>query len=512
MLKGLCRTQGWPDPGYLIDPMRERAIRRAVSRTDARISISLREIEQADFILVVGADPINEAPMSALALRQAFRTGASIVVIDPRPVFLPLNFETLTVRPDELDLCLSVILKKAVNPSTAEKTGTEALRFYEALPDTYTPDPLINNRLMEIAQGLKQSHRPVIVCGTDIVRPTTPTLAADLVLLLQAQEQQAGLFYLLPGANSFGAALLSPPDRSFLKTLEAMEKGEIAGLILTETDPFRFFPDRTRLERALKKLDCLLVMDYLPSASVRQAHFFLPTQTVFEAGGHFINQEGRVQWAPAIYHGGLPLEQVSGGGHPPRQFRQDIPGGEPRPAWNILSELSHLLSPGSDLSLDTLWTELAHENPIFSPLQGLNPPEDEIRLFSPQTRENLFPLTESLPPDKKVSSPDQIELLLVEWTFATEELSTYSEPIREVEEKPHLTISTEEGTRLGLQKGDRAILSLDGGPLEVAIDLNDHLAAGVMILPRHEQLAWQKITNFPIRLTPDRIQKSRGRI
>ena len=179
---------------------------------------------------------------------------------------------------------------------------------------------------------MKQSRRPVIVCGTDIVRQTTPALAFELVLLLQARGQQAGLFYLLGEANAFGAALLSSPGVSFLKTLEAIEKGSVAALILVECDPFRLFPDRSRLEQALGKLDFLLVMDFLPSPSARQADIFLPTQTLFEAGGSFVNQEGRVRWAAPVYRGGTPVEQLSAGGHPSRLFREDIPGGEPRPA------------------------------------------------------------------------------------------------------------------------------------------------------------------------------------
>ena len=57
----------------------------------------MHEIEDADFVVVVGADPLNEAAMSALAIRQAARKEAAVVVIDPRPVSLPLDFEHIAV-------------------------------------------------------------------------------------------------------------------------------------------------------------------------------------------------------------------------------------------------------------------------------------------------------------------------------------------------------------------------------------------------------------------------------
>ncbi len=91
MLKRFCRTLGWTEPRYFTVPSQERKVRAAVSRLEAGLAVSLRELEAADFILVAGADPVNEAPMLALALRQAWRRGGQVVVLDPRPVALALR-------------------------------------------------------------------------------------------------------------------------------------------------------------------------------------------------------------------------------------------------------------------------------------------------------------------------------------------------------------------------------------------------------------------------------------
>ena len=110
--------------------------------------------------------------------------------------------------------------------------------------------------------------------------------------------------------------------------------------MVVESDPFWSFPDQERLKQALDRVDLLLVMDYLPSRTARLAHIFLPTRTVFETETGFVNQEGRVQFATAAHCGGIPISQVAAGNHPPRVFRHDIPGGEPRPAWEILAKLA----------------------------------------------------------------------------------------------------------------------------------------------------------------------------
>jgi NADH-quinone oxidoreductase subunit G len=322
-----------------MDQSEERKVKDAVSRLDGRRAVSMTEIEGADFILGVGVDPINEAPMLAMAMRQAQRNGENVAMIDPRPLFLPFEFDHFPVAVADLNHCLSVAVKGAVDGSKVEKLGAEALQFFDALPNDYSSNPLMQDRLLALGQRLKQSQRPVIVCGTDIVQETTPGLSADLVLLLQFTKQAAGLFYIMPGPNAYGAALLSSPDGSARQIIEDMESGRIKALLLMESDPFWAFPDRERLLKALDSLDLLLVLDYLPSSSAERAHILLPTTTAFErVGSVFINQEGRAQFSPPVHEGGLPISMVSGGKECHSRGRAENGGGDPlRPCINHCS-------------------------------------------------------------------------------------------------------------------------------------------------------------------------------
>ena len=110
---------------------------------------------------------------------------------------------------------------------------------------------------------------------------------------------------------------------------------------------------------------------------------------------------------------------------------------------------------------------------------------------------------------RKIPAPDDsLELLLVDRTFGTEEMSSYSSSLRETVSNPSLILPAEVGDRLGFRNRDTAVISLDGGPLEIALDLQEHLAAGIMVLPRQDQLVWQKIAAYPIRVPLDQIKKS----
>ncbi len=54
-------------------------------------------------------------------------------------------------------------------------------------------------------------------------------------------------------------------------------------------------------------------------------------------------------------------------------------------------------------------------------------------------------------------APDQLELLLVDWTFGTEELASYAAILHEAEAAPVLLIHPgRRRRRLGLSDGDRA--------------------------------------------------------
>jgi NADH-quinone oxidoreductase subunit G len=464
----------------------------------------MREIEKADFILAVGADPVNEAPMLALAMRQASRNGAKVVVIDPRPISLPFEFGHLPIPPQNLDLAMSLLVKGAVSRSAAESLGQEALRYYDAVPGEFAFDTLINERIAGLASRLQQSHFPVMICGMDIVHETTPQIAAHNVSLLRAAKEKAGLFYLMPGANAFGAALLSSGNHSLMEIIEAIERGSVKALALVESDPFSFFPDRQRLEQAIQKLDLLIVLDYVHSRSAQLAHILLPTTTLFETESTFINQEGRAQFSKPVYASGIPIEQVSGGDHPPRAFRKDIPGSEPKAAWQILEELADAISSVPKISINDFWVWLAKENSAFAIVRPSDSPED-IRLMPGRSSGSPF---SPVPFEKPPSPADFLELLPADWTFGTEELSAYSDTIQQVEKAPHLFMHPKDAMRADLENKDRVILHLDGGPLEIEVTVAENMTPGIMVLPRHRQLEWQKLKTIPAGIPFDRIRKS----
>jgi NADH-quinone oxidoreductase subunit G len=506
-MRALCTLRGWRGPVCFVDEMEVRKVTAAVSGLASELAVSLREMERADFILVVGADPISEAPMLALAMRQAWRHGARVVVLDPRPIELPFPFDHVALAPSAVGGYASLVVKGAVDRAAVEKLGAQAVSFYDTAPGGDAFEAEDRGRIAELAAALRESRNPLVVCGTDVVRATVPALAGALARLLHAGKERAGLFFVLPGANAFGAALVSPGGDGLDSIVEAVEAGSVRALLVVESDLFSRFPDEKRLDGALRKLDLLVVLDYIPTRTTALASILVPGQTLYEAGGCFVNQEGRVQPALPVYLGGTSILQTGGGNHPPRVFRSDIPGGKPRPVREILAELVGVMG-GREVTWKALWRQAADSVPSLGQL----PPPEEI------PEEGLRLMLASDPGGRVFSGMPKggepaagppegsLEIVLVERPFGTEELSSHSPPLQQLEGPPCLFLQADDARRLGLMDGDRVAIQAEGGTIEVPVCVKENMAKGVAFLPRHRRLQWRKLKRSPAVLAQDGLK------
>jgi NADH-quinone oxidoreductase subunit G len=505
-LARFCEILDISDPRFFLDEDMEHKVKKAVAKLDERVAVSMREIEDSDFILTMGVDPVHEAPMLSLAMRQAFRKGATVSILDPRPVSLPFEFHHLPVTIAEMDLCLNAIMKASLTASMLENMSQEARDFYRDVVERNAGPTPFQERVPILGQKLRESRRPVIVCGTDMVDQTMPSLAGNHALLLWGAKKKAGLFYVLPGPNAFGAALVSS-NREREPILDMIEKGEIRALVVVEADPFGMAMTQERWTNALETLELLVVLDYLPSRSVRESHVVFPTRTVFEtSGSSYINQEGRIQFSSPLHQGGTPVSQVSKGSHPPRNHLEQIPGGESRGAAEILAELASAIA-GKEQKTEpgNLWAWLATNAPAFEKLSESFSKGEGLRLVPEKQPIKDFSDARSREKDRR--GQEQMELLLVEQTFGTEELSIYSRFTREAEKPPCLMMNTRDANRLGLTHGDRVSLQVNGRTLEVGLQVVETVAPGVMVLPRHHGIPWQLFKAPRVSVPIERIKR-----
>jgi len=475
-LKNLCQATKWQGPVLFTDKNIAHSIKTALSCLAPEIRISMRQIEPADVILVAGADPLNEAPMTAIAMRQASREGAKIFAIDPRPLDWPFEFEHVPCAPRDIPSILKYLRKQILSPleghNPKDKTLTGEISAI-SLPDS--------KMLASVISALTQSHRPALISSTEFADEAIISETAELAQALRQMNKQAGLFYIFPQANSAGAAIIDEPQFFVSDMVEKIESDEIKALITVESDIWDSYPDRVRLTHALNRLELLVCLDCISTPFFEKANIQIPIQTVFEAGGTYINQEGRGQRISPAYAGGIPIAITGKGDHPPRVFSSGIPGGDILPAWKIIYELSGGKIPEAGEALLSSIAEVVSELPEFFKVMN----EDGVRI-------DLKKFSVSASPPASIPKSGDFLLLPVSSIFGDEPLSSFSSWLKELENPPSLWMSTADAEKLGAASGDQVRLNLKFSSIELALRVSAWIPEGILVMPRHRAIFWQQ--------------------
>ncbi|GJL72307.1 MAG: hypothetical protein NMNS01_15060 [Nitrosomonas sp.] len=261
------------------DPELEAATITAVNRIqNSDGTPSLTEMEQVDAALILG-DLTAHAPMIDLALRQAYRRGAQLTVLHNGPTPLTqFAVTTLPVPPHEMGAYLS--------------------RLHERITASPASKDVQDESTAEIAERLAAARRPLLI---GVVETLAASEIIALAQLATALGTDARLAYALPGANAYGAALLTLASRKTTTILEAIETGQIQTLIVAGTDPLGDTRLGSRWRAACQRLNTLIVLDCIATTTTAAADILFPVAAWAERGGTFVNYEGRAQgFAPAF--------------------------------------------------------------------------------------------------------------------------------------------------------------------------------------------------------------------
>lgn len=474
MLDKICRHNQWGDPVFVHEERKAENLKTAITSFEEDLAVSQGAVSVAENVLIIGADPINETPMLSLSLGQAQRLGGHIVVIDPRAIELPLAYDHLPVPL----LAMAGVLRHLI-----DAVGGAAEVLDPKIP--VLGEALLDQRIQALTARLCECRRAVIICGTDITTAQEIRLAAELVRALRQAGTEAKLFFPLMGPNAFAAGRITRDLKGVEGVLERIESGQVKALVVVENDLWRNFPDQTRLSQALTQLDVFILMDYLASPLVVQADVFLPTQTLYETGGRWINHEARLQFSSPVLDGGIPIDILSQGDHPPRVFENTIPDGMPEAAWKLLLALT--VGAGDwdvvrqqDLPSDTM-------DRIIS-LMGSLEDGKRVSLVKSGIAQAAARGAAASPEAK---STDAICLLLVDWTFGTDRLSESSTSLAEVRQQPTMLIHPKSATALGLVSDRKVSITVGQGEISLNWRADERMATNLIVVPRHHTLAWQ---------------------
>jgi NADH-quinone oxidoreductase subunit G len=279
---------------------------------EAPVIASLRDVEEADAVLVLGEDLVNTAPRAALAVRQAAmqapRAYAAAHGVE--------RFDDAAIRSMTQDDYGPVYLAAPAATwlddiaTTYHAAPEEIARFgfavAHALDAAAPPVSDISEDMQAFAQqaaeALKGAKKPLVIAGYGTGSLEVLHAAANVARALPGCR----VYLTVPEANSLGVALLGGMP------LEAIAGADT--LVILENDLFRRLPNAAALLDGARHV---IVLDDLRTATTDRAHAVLPAAAVYEADGTFVNNEGRAQ----------------------RFFQVFTPPGEMQESWRWLGEL-----------------------------------------------------------------------------------------------------------------------------------------------------------------------------
>jgi predicted molibdopterin-dependent oxidoreductase YjgC len=260
----------------------------------------LEDLDDADVVLLVGADPGATHPVLGMKLRRAARKGAAIVVVHSNEIDL-VRPATLWLNPRRgtSGILLADVLRRILAAGSVDKRWTGTVEGeLEALRDLLEGAAKGGvDRACGVDSGKLEALAHAVIGGKKVVavydlEETAERSSGDLALLARIQ---AATGHLVPPAGgllllrSDGKAVATGPVAGEETDLpDALSAGRIRGAVILLEDPLSD-PGGGDL---LADLETLIVADSCWTRTARAAQVVFPASTLAETGGTLVRFDG----------------------------------------------------------------------------------------------------------------------------------------------------------------------------------------------------------------------------
>lgn len=489
---------------------------------------SYRDIEGAELIFIIGANPYEAHPVLAERIINAVDRGAILIVADPRETPL-VDFASihLPLRPGTdiplINAMIRTILEEGLADRKFISDRTEGFEALEKAVSKYSPASAEETTgvpagdIVEAARLYGGKEKSLIIYGLGITEHTSGT---DNVLALANLAMAAGkvgkpftgIFPLRGQNNVQGACDMGTLPKTFPgyqpveieetrkkfekawgRTLPAearltctdmymaARRGNLKGLYIIGEDILMNEPNYQLMKESLKELDLLVVQDIFMSETAKLAHVVLPAASFAEKDGTFTNAERRVQ---------LIRKAVE-------------PPGKALPDWEIICRLSGKMgyqmtyNNSSEImdeiaSLTPLYGGISHKRLGVHGLQWPCPDKDHPGTSIMHKEEfkrgkgKFFPVAHREPAE---TVDDEYPFILSTGRILFQHCAgTMTRRTRAIErEHPRnfVMINDEDSKSIGVRNGEDVLVSTRRGELKVEASVTGRIRKGVIWMPFH---------------------------
>ena len=306
-------------------------------------------VEEADVILVIGANPTEAHPVFAAQLKRRVRAGAKLIVIDPRTIGLVREPHIradyhLQLRPGTNVVMLNSLAHVIVTEGLLaedyirERCDLEAFaEWKDFISDpVHAPENVADetgvpaDAIRAAARLYARGPRSAIYYGLGVTEHSQGSTAVMALANLAMATGNVGFpgcgVNPLRGQNNvqgscdmgsfphelagyrpvsddavrgsfeaaWGVALDPEPGYRIPNMIDAACAGAFKGIFIQGEDIAQSDPNTQHVQEALEAMECVVVQDLFLNETARFAHVFLPGTSFLEKDGTFINAERRI--------------------------------------------------------------------------------------------------------------------------------------------------------------------------------------------------------------------------
>lgn len=491
---------------------------------------SIREIEDAPVIFVIGSNTTESHPVISYSMKRAVKKGSQLIIADPRKIELT-RWATRYFRHNVgsdialLNSLMNEIIKNGWHDDEFIANHTEGFEQLKETVSAYSPEyaaeicGLTPDEIRELAKILGTAERTALfytlgitehITGTDNVR----TCANLQMLLGNIGKASSGVNPLRGQNNVQGACdmgvlpdvytgyqkaavpdvrskfeqawgITSLPDTEGTKIpamFDGIMHGNVKALYLVGENVVMSEPNQSHTVNALKNVDLLIVQDIFMTETAEHADVVLPAACYAETEGTFTNTERR-------------LQRVRKAVDPPGQARDD---------WWITSEIARRMGYTMKYSSsEQIWEEIRSLTPSMAGItykrienQGLQWPcpdrdhEGTCFLYC----DNVFPCGKAVfrPAQWKPAAevPDEEYPFTLTtgrrlWQYHTGTQTRRSAGFDEICPEELIEVHPEDAGNLEIEDGDYVFAVSRRGKVKAKTWVTDRVAPGVCFMTFH---------------------------
>ncbi len=489
---------------------------------------SIEEIENADCILIIGSNTSVAHPLIATRVFRAKAKGAKVIVADPRRIPIILQSDLHLQQNLGTDVALvnglmHIVLKNGWQDQAFIDERTEKFDELKKMVENYPPEivswitgiPVTD--LEKAAEWYAKAERATILYTMGITQHTTGVdnvkSLANLAMLtgnlgkestginpLRGQNNVQGACDMggLPNVytgyqpvidqavkqkfeKAWGAKLSDKVGLTATEMFPAVLDGKMKALVILGENPVVSDADSHHVEKALKAVDFLLVIDIFKTPTTDFAHVVLPGAAFAEKEGTFSNTERRVQL----------LRKAA------------EPPGEAKADWQIIQELSGRFGYPMDYSSSrAIMEEIAKLTPSYGGITYDRLEGDGLQWPCPNTEhpgtkflhqgrftrgKGLFSAIEYKPAAEKADGEYPFELTTgrVHVHYHTGTMTRNSPSLEREISECFLEMHPEDAAELKVGEGDWVVVASRRGSVPTRVKLTDIAGRKRVFMPFH---------------------------